>query len=96
MHSSLSRRCSGILVSGSLRATLVQTAEMPLRFEYVQSTCPLFALLPKVNTIRFKLNFPLLIVQHVTFPSGQWCMLFAEGIVLCGFRQEGAENKLVG
>ena len=33
VHSSLSRDCSDILVSGSLKATLVQ-AEMPLRLRF--------------------------------------------------------------
>ena len=51
VHSSLSRDCSDILVSGGLKATLVQ-AENAFAFEIpslsrVGPTRPLFALLPQ-------------------------------------------------
>ena len=72
VHSSLSRDCSDILVSGSLKATLVQ-AEMPLRLRFwICPEYPPFGLhyYPQVGKVRYKLNFPPLIVQYVTFP--QW------------------------
>ena len=73
VHSSLSRDCSDTLVSGSLKATLVQ-AEMPLhlRFWIIMSRVPALCLhyYPKVGKVRYKLNFPPFIVQNVTF--SQW------------------------
>ena len=65
VHSSLSRDCSDIMVSGSLKATLVQ-AEMPLRLRFWVSRVPALCLhyYPKVGKVKNKLNFPPLIVQY--------------------------------
>ena len=71
VHSGLSRDCSDTLVSGSLKATLCASRNA-FAFEILDmSRVPALCLhyYSQVGKVRYKLNFPPLIVQYATFPQ---------------------------